>query len=330
LVSILTPTYNHAAFIDACIESVLAQDYPDWEMVVVDDGSTDGTGDRIAKYHDERINYVRQSHVGIHGLAETYRKALGHSRGEVVAFLEGDDFWPVNKLATLVPLLEDPSVVLAYGVTHVVAHDGGWHGRTIPDRELLGDLPLRNDPPGSAARALLTPQQPLFVFPVSTVVRRSALDAIGGIQSVDDGHSVDWATFLSLTLSGRFGFVDEPMGFWRRHERGSTNTWNFDVGFAEADRRFVLAFLEEHAGRLGIGDAERRAMSRAWEEFLGSMNCLRGRRLLVERDWSGARAQLALALRRTRTPRVFATSALAFAASFLHTDIEPLVPQRRI
>jgi len=243
-----------------------------------------------------------------------------------VAFLEGDDFWPANKLEILVPIFHDPGLVLAYGVTHVVTSDGSWVGRTIPDRKLLGGLPLSNDPPGAAARALLSPQQPLFVFPVSTIVRRSELDAIGGIQSVDDGHSVDWATFLTLSLRGRFGFVDQPMGFWRRHERGSTNTWNFDVGFAEADRRFVLSFLEQHAGRLAISAGEAAAVCLAWERFLGGMNCLRGRRLLVERDWTGARAQLVLALRRSRAPRVLAASALALAASFLHTDIERFAP----
>jgi len=327
LVSILTPTFNHAPFIESCVESVRAQTYQRWEMVVIDDGSTDGTDQRIGRFDDERIVYLRQQHRGIHALGETYATALRRCRGELVAILEGDDFWPQDKLATLVPLFDDREVVLAYGVTRVVGTDGVWHGATIPDRQRMTGLPLANDPVGSAARALLPPD-PLFVFPVSTIVRRAALDAIGGFRTVDDGHSVDWATFLALALRGRFAFVDRPMGFWRRHDEGTTATWNFDIGYAEADRRFVFAFLAEHGERLGVDAAASRALRRRWAHFLASLNCLRGRRLLVERDWSTARLHLRRALR-SGAPRVAATSALALAASLFHSDIERFLPSAR-
>src|SRR6185437_7226889 len=60
VVSIITPTYNHERFIGQCIESVLDQTFPDWEMIIVDDESTDGTGSVLRGYNDQRVNYIRQ------------------------------------------------------------------------------------------------------------------------------------------------------------------------------------------------------------------------------------------------------------------------------
>lgn len=76
LVSIITPTYNHERFIDCCIESVLAQTYPYWEQIIIDDGSIDKTGEIISKYKDERIRYIRQDNVGIWKLAKTWKSVV--------------------------------------------------------------------------------------------------------------------------------------------------------------------------------------------------------------------------------------------------------------
>jgi len=107
LVSIITPTYNHAEFIGACIESVLAQTYPYWEMIIIDDGSTDDTGEVVARYEDDRIRYIRQPNMGVERLTETYNKALSLARGEYIAILEGDDYWPDYKLSKHLKLLKN-------------------------------------------------------------------------------------------------------------------------------------------------------------------------------------------------------------------------------
>ena len=114
IVSIITPTYNHENFIGECIESVLAQTYPYWEQIIIDDGSTDRTDEIIAQYDDERIKYIRQDNVGIWRLSETYNKALRISRGTLIAVLEGDDFWPSNKLERQIPAFTKPEVVMCW------------------------------------------------------------------------------------------------------------------------------------------------------------------------------------------------------------------------
>ncbi|MGB7570995.1 MAG: glycosyltransferase family 2 protein, partial [Methanothrix sp.] len=72
--------------------------YVAWEQIIIDDGSSDQTGEIILKYNDDRIKYIRQEHKGIWRLSEAYNQALQLSNGDYIAILEGDDFWPPNKL----------------------------------------------------------------------------------------------------------------------------------------------------------------------------------------------------------------------------------------
>src|SRR5437588_1128654 len=150
LVSIITPTYNHDKFIAQCIDSVLAQSYPNWEQIVIDDGSTDNTARIVAQYQDSRIHYYHQENVGIERLARTYNRALSLCGGTLIAILEGDDFWPSTKLAQMVPAFVDEGVVLAYGEmreTDVEGRPAKRRSRTARIRNRLPANILHNDPP---------------------------------------------------------------------------------------------------------------------------------------------------------------------------------------
>ncbi len=94
-VSIVMPTYNRGDTIRRAIESVLAQRFEDWELVVIDDGSTDGTRDLVAGI-DPRVRVVVQENQGVAGARNT---GLGESRGALIAFLDSDDVWPAHHLA---------------------------------------------------------------------------------------------------------------------------------------------------------------------------------------------------------------------------------------
>src|ERR1022692_2358790 len=88
-VSILSPTYRHAAFIGDCIRSVLAQTVQDWEMIIVDDGSDDGTPDIAESFDDPRIVVLRRQHEGVAGLGRSYASAVARATSPIVAILEG-------------------------------------------------------------------------------------------------------------------------------------------------------------------------------------------------------------------------------------------------
>jgi len=211
LVSIITPTYNHEKFIAECIESVLAQTYPHWEQIIIDDGSTDGTGEIAASYGDERIDYIRQNNQGIWRLGEIYNHALRRSHGEFIAILEGDDYWPPYKLERQMAAHEGHEAILSWGQARIIDSQGAELAVLPEDmqrfmglskEQVLGELLFKNP-----------------MTSCTIICRKSALQSIGGFKQPDKIPYVDGPTWLELSLRGEFLPMDEVLGCYRRHER---------------------------------------------------------------------------------------------------------------
>ncbi|PJX25512.1 hypothetical protein CAP48_05560 [Advenella sp. S44] len=113
-ISIILPTYNSERFISTAIESVLGQTYPDWELVVVDDGSTDQTRFIIESYarRDARIVFIRNSRNS--GVAYSRNIGLQYAKGEYIAFIDSDDAWKSQKLAIQYEFMQSSSVQFSY------------------------------------------------------------------------------------------------------------------------------------------------------------------------------------------------------------------------
>ena len=177
LVTVITPTFNHARFIGPCLESVLGQTEPRWEQIVVDDGSTDGTPDMISRFTDPRIRYLRQEHQGIMRLGDAYNRALSMARGELVAVLEGDDAWPPDKLEEQLRAFRDPRVILSWGRAAEI-DAGGNLLRLVPDTKVVQRMLGISRP--ETVLALLQGNP----IPSCTVMCRTrSLIAIGGFQA---------------------------------------------------------------------------------------------------------------------------------------------------
>lgn len=261
LVSIVTPAYQHSEFIGECIRSVLGQSWPDWEMIVVDDGSTDGTAGIAESFGDPRIKVIRQENKGLYRLAETYNAALAEARGSLVAVLEGDDWWPSDKLESQVPDFGDPEIVLSSGLFE-----------PIKDGESLGVFPLEaqaardygsNHPVGRAALHMLHPHGLTFTFPVTVVMRRDALLKAGGFLQPQGLPLVDYPTFLAMTLQGRWVFHQKVLGYWRRHSSSATlalapSIWD---GCHEAGTEFSRC----HHQAIPAQPTDWESLNRAWE-----------------------------------------------------------------
>jgi glycosyltransferase involved in cell wall biosynthesis len=324
LVSVLTPTFNQARFIDQCISSVIAQRYTNWEQLIIDDESSDDTADVVGRRRDDaRVRYERQAHVGIMALASTYNRALRSTRGELVAILEGDDYWAPEQLETLVPKFRDPDVVLAYGRTAVVV-GGRPNGKTIPDERFArmnGTRALFNRPPGAAAAVMLRTGFP-FAFPCAVVIRRSALVAIGGFQTAKGLGAMDYPTFLKLAMLGRFEYVDAVLAYWRRHP--ASGSWSTHQQAMRAAGEFARGFIGDHAGHLGLGTEQLVEIERAWQQRLQRAAFNSGRYLLLQRRWRDARDQFVQAARSSYPP-ILLGGVVGFVASLLRTDIEGLM-----
>ena len=113
LVSIITPSYNTGKYIAETIESVLAQSYTNWELLIVDDCSTDDTDDVVAQLlGDSRIKYIKNSENS--GAAESRNRALREAKGKWIAFLDSDDLWEPFKLEKQIAFMKDNGYHFSY------------------------------------------------------------------------------------------------------------------------------------------------------------------------------------------------------------------------
>ncbi len=112
LVSIIMPSWNTERFISETIQSVINQTYKNWELIIVDDCSTDNTDAVVASFKDDRIKYLHN--VKNSGAALTRNKAMREARGEWIAFLDSDDLWTPDKLEKQVRFMNENGYVLSY------------------------------------------------------------------------------------------------------------------------------------------------------------------------------------------------------------------------
>lgn len=148
LVSVITPTYNCAAFIDETIESVLAQTYTDWEMIIVDDQSKDNTEDVVKKYTDPRIKYIKLEKNS--GAAVARTEAMKLSEGQYMAFCDSDDLWMPDKLERQLAFMKRARHAFTCTAYEQIDEESKALGRIIVPREkcnynrLLLDCPVGN------------------------------------------------------------------------------------------------------------------------------------------------------------------------------------------
>lgn len=249
IVSIITPTFNHENFIAECIESVLRQTYKDWEMIIIDDGSTDGTQDIIRRYKDPRIIVIEKDHRGIDYLGENYNHALQISRGELILILEGDDYIPAHRLELQKPVFKNEEVVLSHGKYAYVFDD-----RVVVYPNHFKTDELRNRPIGSALKIFLQGFNP--IGSQSVMIRKSALLEIGGFTQPKYLPLVDYPTWMKLALNGAFDYIPEVLGFWRRHSQSVTINRNEEIfkAFIQYCDDFVEAYGNELT-RLGLSES---------------------------------------------------------------------------
>lgn len=134
LVSIITPSYNTAQYISETIQSVLNQTYQNWEMIIVDDCSTDNTDEVVAGFADSRIRYLKNESNS--GAAFSRNRALQEAKGKWVAFLDSDDLWEPEKLSRQISFMEENGYCFSFTEYVEMDDDGNLTGNywTGPDK----------------------------------------------------------------------------------------------------------------------------------------------------------------------------------------------------
>lgn len=210
-VSVVIPTYNRAGTILTAVESALAQGFRALEVVVVDDGSTDDTAERLAKVHDARLRCIRGRHAGV---AAARNLGVREAGGELIAFLDSDDAWMPHKLEHEVAFLDahpeadavfsdlqkrDGHRVVPSFMRETSVFAGLIAGRARPDGILLGQREM-----------FLCLLEEVPIKPSALVVRRAAFLEAGGFDETWSS-SEDWEFLLRFARARRFGYVDRPL-----------------------------------------------------------------------------------------------------------------------
>jgi glycosyltransferase involved in cell wall biosynthesis len=250
-VSVVIPVYNARDVIGETIESVLAQTWTDREIVVVDDGSSDGSGD-IVRSFGERVRYVRQENGGV---ARARNRGIAESTGEYVALLDHDDLWHPTKLDKQVAVLDGrPEVGM---VVTDVAH---------LDREgkPLGVIGAGYNPSETFARLFVRGFVPT---PSAAMIRRSVLETVGGFD--ERFHSAgldDHELWTRIAARYEIANIAEPLTYHRNREIKPA-----DVALAH---RPLL--IETLLARVGDDPVKRRYLLREQASYLAD----RGKQLI--------------------------------------------------
>lgn len=277
LVSVVIPTFNRAYCIAATIDSVLAQTHQAVEVVVVDDGSTDGTAELVAKRYagDERVRYIRQTNQGVSTARNT---GFQHARGEFVALLDSDDLWYPHKLAAQLAVFRaHPEVGMVWSDLAAIDMDGrqmsprylrtmyhAWSYFRDDDlfatRERLGDLSreLSESFGDAVVRTGMIYSQMIMgslVHTSTVLMRKSRQEQVGGFQSQYRNLGEDYDFHLRTCQAGPVGFIDLSLIDYRRGNPDRLTRSGHHLDAAQNFLRVIEPHIRDNRAAITLSDA---------------------------------------------------------------------------
>jgi alpha-1,6-rhamnosyltransferase len=271
-VSVLVDTYNHERFIEEALVSVVEQDFPasDMEILVVDDGSTDRTPEIVRKF-GPRVRLLRKSNGG---QASAFNCGIPETQGEIVAFLDGDDWWARNKLSRVADALAaDPEAgIVGHGII-IVHRDGSKQTEVLRE----GFRFQANTVEG----AKLFRRRGSFLGTSRMTIRRELLQRIGSVPDAIRVQADEYLFTLASALAGA-RILEDALTFYRLHDSNAFQTERFDL---ERERRKQQSLALLGASLLGEFERhgiDRRVASAAVAYTLASADRLR---LIADGGW---------------------------------------------
>lgn len=194
LISVIIPVYNYDRYLGEAIESVLNQTYKQLEVIVVDDGSTDRSGEVARSFADRGVRYCHQVHAGI---GPARNKGVELAQGEFIAFLDADDRWPLEKIERQLRAFEsDPALEMVFGQAVQLQNGPEWESGVNDNK-----LPAAGMVPG--------------MVPGTMLIKRDAFLRVGAFQGDwKVGEFIDWyARAVELKVRS---LVLPDLFLWRR------------------------------------------------------------------------------------------------------------------
>ena len=272
-VSVVIPTYNRIDLVGKAIDSALAQTYRDLEVIVVDDGSSDGTGQMLREVYGDRIRYFAQANQGVSG---AWNRGIAEARGEWIAFLASDDLWEKEKLECQFKALErfGPDCEACYTDVRLFNHP---ENRTLFQ---MGEEGYRHEGTigvnGEVHRVLVrAPGAGMLVFMGSLLARTDVVRKTGGCDpSLRFGEDSDLLFRLAM-LTG-FCYVNRPLVWFDRspgevRHVGVTADWNRLEFVLQCTQLRLEKFQRMSAGL--PGDVQRIIREQLRSVYSGLANC---------------------------------------------------------
>jgi glycosyltransferase involved in cell wall biosynthesis len=224
-VSVVIPTFRHEGVIEETLNSVFAQTFRDFEVIVVNDGSPDGPAERLQPWIEAgKIRYHEQANAG---QSAARNAGLQLARGEFIALLDDDDLWPADKLEWQVERLgSQPHVAVTYGFAR-----GFGNNQAFRNPEKAGDS-------GQLKDVLL--RRNVIMSPGQALVRARDLAAIGGFDEAIRGAD-DWDLWLRLADRGAYDYVDRCALHYRVHAKNASGDSRYMF-------RALIGVLHKHLG----------------------------------------------------------------------------------
>lgn len=208
LVSVIMPSYNTASFIAESIQSVQAQTYKNWELIIVDDCSTDKTDDVVKPYLiDTRIKYIKNDKNS--GAAVSRNRALREANGKWIAFLDSDDLWMEDKLEKQIRFMKENGFYFSYTNYVEIDTEGQLNGISVTGPKCITRCGMFN-----------------YCWPGCLTVMYDA-ETIGLIQIADIKKNNDYAMWLKVCKKADCYLLDEVLASYRRGRSGSISTHNY-------------------------------------------------------------------------------------------------------
>lgn len=236
-VSVIIPTYNRASYLKEAIESVLAQTYKDFELIIVDDGSTDNTEEVVRSFDDERIIYKKKQREGHPG--KTRNVGLDLARGEYIAFLDDDDLWLPEKLEEQIKALEQYHFRVCYTIYSIFGKADKRDIHTPPKQiAKSGFLFLDLIKFGS------------FVATPTICIKKEVFEKVGKFAEVEELRSgQDYEMWLRIAEKFYFFCIPKPLVLVRFHTNTVSETFISKRHFAIYNRVVKNARVSKYLKR---------------------------------------------------------------------------------
>jgi glycosyltransferase involved in cell wall biosynthesis len=270
-VSAIIIFYNGERYFAEAIDSVLAQNFRDFELLLVDDGSTDGSTAIARDYearHPGRVRYLEHPGHANRGMSATRNLGLAHAQGEYVAFIDADDRWHPDKLADQIGIMDRHPELAA--VCGTVRYWYSWAGRKDVDVP-TGHVQDRLVPPPEASLALYPLGKAAAPCPSDLMLRRDVVMALGGFEEHFTGPRQmyeDQGFLAKLYISAPVWFASKVWLDYRQHADSIVSEVKRGGGVAEVRHYFLRWFETYLAGRPEPNDPRViRALNRALRPY---------------------------------------------------------------